>query len=93
MQMIKGGFGVEDQDAAAGIAGPLGGQVFRGQLPLTRPPGRIGLGVVGQQHPGGSQAVGDGGCDPGEILDLGGVDEHPQPMIAEGLDGLAVGPG
>jgi hypothetical protein len=97
VEMVQAGFGVEDQDALGGVTSPLGGQVGGRQLPLADPPGRIDPGVVGQQHPRGGQTLGDGGSETGEVLHLGVVHEHPQPLVAQRLgkvlDGFAIGPG
>jgi hypothetical protein len=82
--MRSGQLGVDDQDPLARVALALGGQERRGQLPLARPPGRVGRRVPGQQRLRAGEAVADRCGNALEVGDLAVVDPHPQAALAQG---------
>ena len=98
MDMFAALLGTDDQNAIArifssGLRGEEGGR----QLPLAGAAQRIGLRVVGNQRRGLRQAFGDRVRDAGEVVDLLGVEPHPQPGGFESVFDLsravAVSPG
>jgi hypothetical protein len=77
-------FRVDDEDAAAGVALALSGEVDVRQLPLAGAALGVRVGVQSEQDLRPVEARGDGGRDRREALDVTVVDEHPHALPPQG---------